>query len=138
MFENSMLRCLSQRGRREQETREKVHNVELQDLYSTTSTGSSKKNGSASRRNSFYEKSAMEIVFILTRSATHAVFILPLEDLNINTVYSTANILAMLSFLSRSLKQFQSDSHCTQVYFSDFLSQMRFLNKSHSKKKEEW
>jgi hypothetical protein len=43
MFEKGMLRrCLSQRGRREQEAGEKLHNVELHDLYSTTGTGPSK------------------------------------------------------------------------------------------------
>jgi len=43
VLENSTLRrCSSQRERREQETGEKVHNVELHDLYSTTSTGPSK------------------------------------------------------------------------------------------------
>jgi uncharacterized protein (UPF0303 family) len=50
------------------------------------------KDGSASRRNSFYEKRAMEIVFILTRSSTYAVFMLALEDLNVSTVFSYAGI----------------------------------------------
>jgi len=77
----------------------------------------------------------MEIVFILTRSETHVVFILALEDLSVNTVCIPANISAMLSFLPRPLNHFQSYSHCTQVYFSDFLSQMKFLYKSRSKKR---
>jgi len=43
------------------------------------------KDRSVARRNSFCEKRVMEIAFILTSSATHAVF-------NVNTVCSPANI----------------------------------------------
>jgi hypothetical protein len=48
--------------------------------------------GSVSRRISFYEKRAMQMVFVLTRSSTHAVFISALEDLKLSTVCSHTNI----------------------------------------------
>lgn len=124
-------RCLGRRWRREQQTGEKVHNVEIPQPVQGHGDG-----WKCFETYSFYEKRAMEIVSILIRSSTHVVFIRALEDLNVSIVCSPASIQAVLSFLPCQLKHFQSDFHYTQMmYFSDFLSQMRFLYKSLQEKR---